>query len=58
MNQSQLAQEMEQLLRLRISRIRIKAKNIPENDPRCKELKACLLRTQSQLEEQYCSFQS
>lgn len=58
MAQPQLTHEMEQLLRLRINRIRAVKERLSPNIPQYEEFMVSLSHTQSQLEEQYCSFQS
>lgn len=55
MNQPQLTYEMEQLLRLRINRIRAVKKKLSPNSLQYKEFMVSLLHTQFQLEERYCS---
>lgn len=58
MNQPQLTHEMEQLLRLRINRICAVKKKLSPSIPQYEEFMVSLSRTQSLLEEQYCSFLS
>lgn len=58
MNQPESTHEMEQLLRLRISRIRALKEKLSPNVPQYEELMVRLSHTQFQLEDQYCSLRS